>query len=180
MMTLNLEELRAGLPTLRKSYCCACLEASIFCLQFHKHRSGIIANSLSQNEKRYQLLWNAINDTGFEDTWEDRIEAVEYGASCIAVLIALKITKCNTVKRSARKSGIDFWIGESSLIEKSAIHMQKMARLEISGILNGNESKVKQRIKQKRIQVKQSDDTGLPVFIIVVEFSQPTISVAEQ
>jgi hypothetical protein len=48
-----------------------------------------------------------------------------------------------------------------------------MARLEVSGIRNGNRGKINARVKQKTEQTRASDAQGLPAYIIVVEFSRP-------
>ncbi|MBW4623103.1 MAG: hypothetical protein KME17_27560 [Cyanosarcina radialis HA8281-LM2] len=50
---------------------------------------------------------------------------------------------------------------------------QRMARLEVSGIRQGNRSQINARVKQKTKQTRASDAQGLPAYIIVVEFSRP-------
>ena len=47
------------------------------------------------------------------------------------------------------------------------------ARLEVSGLINQNNSQYNYRIKQKKKQTKQSDNTNLPAYVAVVEFETP-------
>ena len=48
------------------------------------------------------------------------------------------------------------------------------ARLEVSGIMHENDSNTaEKRFRQKANQTSQSDDTRLPAYISVVEFSAP-------
>jgi hypothetical protein len=49
---------------------------------------------------------------------------------------------------------------------------QKKARLEISGILKGESSQIKSRVKQKKAQTQVSAG-GYPGYAAVVEFSSP-------
>ena len=45
-------------------------------------------------------------------------------------------------------------------------------RLEVSGIRNGDSSRVKARVKQKKEQTEVSDGQ-FPAYIIIIEFSTP-------
>ncbi len=50
---------------------------------------------------------------------------------------------------------------------------QKKARLEVSGILQGDDMAMMNRFNAKVIQTEQSDDTVLPAYISIIEFSRP-------
>lgn len=50
---------------------------------------------------------------------------------------------------------------------------QRKARLEISGIRKGDGSDINRRVNLKVEQIKRSDDSGFPAYIVVVEFSNP-------
>ena len=50
---------------------------------------------------------------------------------------------------------------------------QGKKRLEVSGILRGNEANLKARVKEKVRQTNRSDQIGLPAIVVVVEFSSP-------
>ena len=47
--------------------------------------------------------------------------------------------------------------------------------MEVSGIYNG-QNKVDARVKQKLKQTNQSNSTGLPTYVSVVEFSEPSVT----
>jgi hypothetical protein len=102
-----------------------------------------------------------------KDCWEIE-QATEKAAECIALIICSKLTQYKVIKRSRRKTGFDYWIGE-----KEGMLFQNMARLEISGILKGNTHLLERRFKEKSLQTAQSDDMGLPAYISVTEFSEP-------
>jgi hypothetical protein len=99
--------------------------------------------------------------------WEIE-QATEKAAECIALIICSKLTKYHVIRRSRRKTGFDYWIGD----EEEGL-FQDRARLEISGIFKGTTKLVEKRFKEKSIQTHQSDDMGLPAYISVTEFSKP-------
>ena len=53
---------------------------------------------------------------------------------------------------------------------------QNSARMEVSGIRQGDTKEVDARVKRKIKQAEQSKDTQLPVVVIVVEFGAPAAS----
>jgi hypothetical protein len=65
-------------------------------------------------------------------------------------------------------TGIDYWLGDAD-----SFLFQRTARLEISGIFDGNENLVENRFNQKIMQVKPSDNSKLPVIVSVTSFKQP-------
>lgn len=69
---------------------------------------------------------------------------------------------------SRKGTGIDYWLGD-----KDSILFQKKARLEVSGILHGDETMIKSRHIMKVEQTNKSDDYQLPAFISIIEFSEP-------
>lgn len=92
----------------------------------------------------------------------------EYGATGIAVLLIIEMTEFTVIKRARKGEGVDYWLGHKS--DKPPF--RNKARLEISGILEGNESKIKARLKQKLEQTKLTK-SKLPTYIVIVEFSRP-------
>jgi hypothetical protein len=59
-------------------------------------------------------------------------EASEYGAYGVAITLALELTETAQVERSAKGTGIDYWLGDGR--DERGI-FQRTARLEVSGIL---------------------------------------------
>ncbi len=99
--------------------------------------------------------------------WMDFEEAVEKGACAIAFLVVLEVTEYTVIERSAKGTGIDYWLGC-----QDDILLEKAARLEVSGIRSGEEARVKARVKEKRRQTNQSEGR-LPAYASVTEFGTP-------
>lgn len=57
--------------------------------------------------------------------------------------------------------------------DKDSFLFQRKARLEVSGILKGNDSMLRNRHAAKVEQTRKSDSMHLPAYVSVIEFSQP-------
>ncbi len=101
--------------------------------------------------------------------WADDQEATEFGACGIAALLIHEFTDLTVTERSVKGTGFDYWLGTKS---SEAPLFQEKARLEVSGIRNGDDFALRRRVKEKTEQTKRLDGT-LPAYIIVVEFSTP-------
>jgi hypothetical protein len=110
------------------------------------------------------------------DSWDDMQDTTEDGACCLAILIVHKLTEYKLIRRARKKTGFDYWLGN----KESEYPFQEKARLEISGILKGNKSQIRKRIREKIEQTKQSDHLNLPAYIVVVEFGTPTSQVVKR
>lgn len=180
MEALNLDELNNGLPTLSVNFGRFLVEAAHVALERWRHVCGVQAiivceNSLRENSQHgyIKLIWTAVSDEARAPSWSDDHELAEFGASCIAILYGLKITGCASVLRACKGTGIDFWLGDKDNSKPNSF--AEKARLEISGILNGDVGAVKRRLKKKAGQTQRSADTDMPAIAIVVEFSGPHI-----
>lgn len=164
---LNLATLAAGYPGLTPSAGETFAEAAAICLDWNQHTNGIRLQSSGHCDKIWPLIWNPVTNQ-MRRTWSDLSEATEKGACGIAILVAKEQTGFSVIERSRKGTGCDFWIGDDD-----AFLFQNKARLEISGILKGDDKDVKKRANVKIKQTYQSDATKLPAYIIVVEFSRP-------
>jgi len=169
---LDLEKIRNCIPALSKSWAESRFEATIFCLDHNKHQSGIecVHNG---NNYNFKLLWKSkVTDT-IKRTWNDIQDATEAGAEGMAALFADELTPYEIILRSAKKTGIDYWLGY-----KNSGHLiyQKSARLEISGLINGSNSEFYNRIKDKKKQTEKSLNTKLPAYIAITDFGTPRIA----
>jgi hypothetical protein len=63
--------------------------------------------------------------------------------------------------------------------EENELIFQDKARLEVSGILEGSDSLIRSRVRQKKDQTKVSDGQ-LPAYVIVVEYSKPVTQVVRR
>jgi hypothetical protein len=174
METINISELNNGLPTITPSYGQEMAEAAVFCLQKNSHKTEeCILNcikALTNDTEDFQLVWDEL-DPRAESTYGDMDEAAEHGAMGLGMLLSIKLTKFTTVERSMKGTGFDYWLGD-----KDDNMFQKKARLEISGIFQGDASQFKTRINKKFKQTNISDNCGFDCFVSVIEFGKPKAS----
>ena len=167
MNKIKLNKLENGLPGISANWGKFLAEAGAFCLDNSGHKSGIELE-IDTNDKT-TIEWTNEITTQIRRSWNDPREATEFGATSIAILLALENTDYTIIERSMIGTGFDYSLGtvENELIFK------KTARLEISGILSGKMSTIKNRVKKKIKQTTLSDNSGLPAYIAVIEFSKP-------
>jgi hypothetical protein len=104
--------------------------------------------------------------------FNDQHMATELGAYGVAFLVLGAGTTFTVIERSARGTGFDYWLGSDDSL------FQRKARLEVSGILVGENSAVDKRIAEKIGQTKRSAGS-LPAYAVVVEFSRPMSKVVK-
>lgn len=159
-----------NIPGISKGTASFLSENAVVCLSRQKHHSGVEMKCHGINDQPEVIEWVTLYTDQMNRSHNDQEVATEYGAVCISILYALHHTDYTIVQRSRKKTGFDYWLGN-----KNDILFQNAARLEVSGIFDG-EKMVQARVQQKLKQVGKSDNTGLQAYISVVEFSQPSIS----
>lgn len=147
-------------------------QAASICFHFNKFENSTILEIEGYKNTKIRLTWQPV-DQQMIDNWKDLQEATEYGATHIAILMIEELTHLKVIQRSPKMTGFDYWLGK----EKSGSLFQKLARLEVSGILKGTESQVNRRLKEKIKQTEKSDHIKLPAFISIVEFSMPVCKI---
>lgn len=170
---LNLAELSQGLPAITAAFGQYLAEAGAVCLeaQGHSQDSILAVHGHGEHIVKYTLRWPPVTEQ-MRRCLNDPEVATEHGAIGIAILLVKKLIGYSVLQRSRKGTGFDYWLGDNT-----AIPFQNMARLEISGIRTGNEAAVSGRIQQKLKQTNPSDLTGLPAYIVVIEFSLPLANV---
>ena len=124
----------------------------------------------------FRLEWDPIAENASR-TWADEPFTTEQGAYGVALLLIEPLTRLTVLERSRKGTGFDYWLGTRGSEEPL---FQNKARLEVSGIRQGDESAVQARVKQKLRQTRQSAESGLPAVVIVVEFGTPRSELAER
>jgi hypothetical protein len=109
------------------------------------------------------------------DSRSDMAYTVESGAYCLAMLVIQRLTDLKVIKQSQKGTDFDYWLGKND-----ELGMQKMARLEVSGILKGTKAQLNQRWREKIEQTRKSDNLEIPAYIVVVEFSQPVVKIKKR
>ena len=174
---LDLNGLSNGLPAITPALGGAMAEAAGVCLESQGHRHGVHLRAIGHLNATHSLDWPPIGDQE-RRTWADLQEATEYGATAIAALLAKQELGYAVVERSAKGTGIDYWLGDDA----EGPPFQNKARLEVSGILRVEgsarnvETAVARRVRAKQRQT-QSSRGALPACVIVVEFGSPLAEV---
>ena len=197
---LDLNDLGTGQnPGITVAIGTAMAEAGAVCLQSHNHQQGVQLTAfttlgLGINEKAYSLAWNPIGDQARRG-WNDIADATEDAAAGIAVLLANREIGYMVIARSRKGTGFDYLLGDADGLNVSDAELAvtldwakvladdrlvARGRLEVSGILEGNDSVVAARVKEKLEQTNRSDHWAIPSFAIVVEFGRPLAEVRKK
>ena len=171
--------------------------SAAICLEKQGHTSGVPLGvrgifSGGHNSGGHNVKWTGLTAQN-RRTRADTVKATEEGAQCIAVVVADCKVGLKAILRSHRGTGVDYWLGNadrssaskeeiaataglSELLEDDSLVAK--ARLEVSGILSGSDPQVAARSSEKREQARKSSYTGLPAYVIVVEFGRPLAEVS--
>ena len=144
-------------------------ESAAVCFEDQSHASGVSIRVIGIADQQYSIGWDSVTDVQ-RRCYDDLQDATEDGAYGIAILLVREITGKKAILRSKKGPGFDYWIGDTD--EEELIFSNK-ARLEVSGILSGDDKAIGSRFRTKVTQVKPSDSTGFPAYIAIIEFGQP-------
>jgi hypothetical protein len=168
-LSLSFDALKDGRLGVSSAYGSFLAEAASQCLYRNDHPDPVLLEVTGDKCVHGNLTWGEF-DGRHHGTWADAQEATEYGAYGVAILVALPLTRTSRVQRSAKGTGIDYWLGDG--LDERGI-FQRTARLEVSGILKGKEVEIAARLREKLVQIKQSDLTTLPGYVVIVSFATP-------
>jgi hypothetical protein len=147
-------------------------EAATICLEEQGHGREVVLQVTGEFVATYRLRRPDVTEQ-MRGTY-DAEEATEFGACGIAILVIREQTGW-TVQRAFKGDGFDYWLGT---VDEDR-PFQNMARLEVSGIRQGNESRITTRLKEKREQLRGRDNLLL-AYVAIVEFSRPEARVEKQ
>jgi len=173
---LRLQDLCKGLPAITPVFGATLAEAGSVCFKDQQHQNGVELKVSGTFTATYNVYWKRVTKQMLR-CWNDPEVATEHAAYGVAFLIIKDLTEYTVIERSYKGTGFDYWVGYDSDEE---LIFQEKARLEVSGIRNGNTTQINSRVKQKVEQVAPSDDSGLPAFIVVVEFGTPLSKVVRK
>jgi hypothetical protein len=172
--SINIGTLRKGYPCLLPESGVRLAFAAAVCLEERGRRPGICIDVSGSFEASFHLKWPKTSEQVRRE-WADPQEATEHGAVGIAILLVDQLTGYHIVQRSFKGTGFDYWLGP-----KRSRAFQRSARLEVSGIRNGDQAGVEKRVSEKCEQTKRSDNLSLPAFVVVVEFGIPVAVVVRR
>ena len=151
-------------------------DACLVCLHESEHSSGVNLKVQGDFDLSFTVLWDDVYDDQMQRSWNDLEDATEWGTGGIAFLLILELTEYTVIRRSRKGTGFDYWLGDKDAHYR--LPFQDAARLEVSGILRAEkESDIKKRVKRKLVQIGKSDSSGLPGYVVIVEFSRPVAHV---
>lgn len=168
-ITIDLATLERGLPAITPAFGAALVEACAICLTEQGHQLGVTITVNGDFESVFALIYPKVTEQ-MRRCWNDREYATEQAAYGVALLLMQQLTAFTVVERSRKGTGFDYWLGKASSEKDQPF--SKSARLEVSGIRQGNSSQVRARAKLKIEQVERTDGLA-PAYIVIIEFSQP-------
>ena len=192
---LNLSELETDdIPGVDRVKGSDLARAASVCLESQDHVPGVQLTVRGMSDSTHLLTW-PMTTPQTRRTRSDPQEATEDGAAGIAVLLAIREIGQTIILRSRKPTGIDYWLGSyddlnasvaertmtdglQTLIEDEQLIVK--GRLEVSGILHGSDSDIRARSREKLSQSGRSDSSGLPSYVIVVEFGGPLAEVTRK
>lgn len=167
--TISLEIIKAGMPGLTPIIGNYLYENCLVCLKKAGHEDGVLIQVRGVCEDVFSLQWVDNVSEQMLRSYQDELETTEFGAVCISIVLAKRLTDYTVIERSWHGTGIDYWLG----YEDDPL-FQRAARLEVSGIkIETASNTVEARYNQKVLQTQLSDQTQLPAFISIVEFGTP-------
>ena len=168
---LYLKGLRHKEPFINADFGGFCCTMASVCLHINKHELETTLQTDGDFEKEFWLIREEVeNAVRF---FQDRQQATEFGAYGVSALVVPELTELTVIEVSWKGTGFDFWLGSADDID---FLFQKKARLEVSGILDATEAKIKERVKIKLRQITPTDNT-LPGYVSVVSFNPLRIRV---
>ena len=185
---LDLNELAAGgHPGITAEKGADLAQAGAVCLEERGHEQGVAMAVQGSVSASYRLTWTPA-DAQARRTWRDDTEATEHGAAGIAALLSIREIGYMVVMRSWKGTGFDYCLGDYDTVNVSAAERRTTdalaiiledagitvrARVEVSGIRDGDDQAVNQRMNEKLNQTSRSDNLRIPAYAIVVEFGRP-------
>lgn len=163
---------------LSDGYSMMMLEAFLVCMTSQDKTSGSILSPYNAEDnllsEEYSIIWEKVVDERMKRSHNNENQTTDFGSMYISLILIEEVDEIQKVIEdcnygyvtSVVGSGIDFWL---SKIDEP---LNFKARIEISGIRRAaptNNIDTRRRIKEQ--QVTKSDNTELPAFISIVEFS---------
>jgi len=166
---LHLRVLGTGMPALTPVRGLMMAEAAAVCFEDRSHASGVKVAVIGDEQRTFAIGWDAVTQVQ-RNSYADLDEAAEHGAYGVAILLVREMTGKKALMRSHKGPGFDYWIGDT---DDDELIFSNKARLEVSGIKQGDDKTIGARFRTKVRQVKPSDNSGYPAYIAVIEFGQP-------
>jgi len=166
---MDLNDLRKGTVGITPEFGGTLCQAASVCLEHRSHQSGVLMTlSGSIVSDPVSVTWPPTDDQ-IRRCFADLQFATEFGGYGVAILIVEEFTDYRVIQRSAKGTGFDYWLGPKG---STAPLFQDKGRLEVSGILDGDENSLRRRLQDKMAQLARGGVTGQG-YGVVVHFGNP-------
>ncbi len=164
------------MPGITRDYANVISACAGICLTHHGHPTPVELKIDGDTEQVISLSWREATATEMAcyGVAQDS-DVIRWGAECVAVRLAARLLGLEVIKKAQKGTGIDFWLGDAKLRH---FGMQDLIRLEVSGILEDNESEYRRRLREKLAQMAPTDPE--PGFAVVVMFGTPRANLTER
>lgn len=169
---LNLASLIDEIPALTPALGGTLAEAAAVCFADQGHGENCLLSIRWEAEQRIFALHRLPTSEPMLRAYRDMQETTELGACGVAILVVRNITGHTAVERSVKGTGFDYWLGSVHSSDAGLEPLERRARLEVSGILQGAADMVEARVREKIRQTRRSAGE-YPAYIVVVEFGTP-------
>lgn len=171
MIQLHLQDLEKGYACITESVGAYHSEAAFYCLSAQSFSSGQTIQVNGIVEKNCAIFWEKEPKEQLMRAWRDSIEATEYGAVGLTILLISAFTDLEVIERAYIGGRFDYILGKKRT--DSEVY-EKVARLEVSGIWQETKTNtVESRVRLKLKQTNKSDGLHLKAYISVIELSTP-------
>lgn len=169
MDTIQLSDIRLGTPGISPIEGANLYENCIVAMHNSGHLSPVILQMEGIRTEPFSLIWEDSFNDQLRRTYNDEQSVTERAAIAVSVMLAIRTTSYTVIERSRKGTGFDYMLGD----DQNPLFVPE-ARLEVSGIMREtNDNTIASRFQQKCLQTERSDDSCLPAFVSVVEFSIP-------
>ena len=168
IMEIDVSLIKEGLPGISSVAAQQLYEAFEVCMHSSSHPEDLLLEMGGDVQDAIALHWQDGYNEQKARTYADMQYTTEHGAICLSVMLTTTLTPYTIIERSRKGTGFDYWLGD-----KGSFLFQRKARLEVSGILQGDDTMIKSRHAAKVEQTSKSDELQLPAYISVIEFGIP-------
>lgn len=166
----NMASRHPGLtPSLAEHQC----EAAAVCLaRYHELPPTALDVQAPTRDRKYELIWRFPTpvESAANANEDDATEAGAYAVALASVDSHLGLV---TIGRTYRRSGADWHLRPYPVVEQTFdIDRDDVVRLEVSGVSDDNDSKIRERVRVKRAQAAARPG---PALVAVVGFRSPRV-----
>lgn len=171
-MQISIDDLKAGINKISSVVCAYYAESASVCLKRMNHQPQMtqLLIKKGQTQEHVNLLWSEVER---DEGYLDMVNTVENGAYGVSFLVVLHSTQYTIAQQAFRGKGFDFWLSQKEESDGYDPYNFLNAKLEVSGILDGGESQIAERKRQKEEQIKKGADLEFPCIVSIVEFGTP-------